>query len=232
MWRKSSLFSDLVDVIYPEACVGCHTPLVKNEDLICTACLTNLPRTGFELLPDNPLIRFFVGRCKFEKAASFLFFEKGGSTQNLLHALKYQGRDEVGKRLGHLAAKALDKTPFLNSIDVVVPVPLHPRKLAKRGYNQSAVIGQPIAEAHQLHFDDTHLIRSSFSSTQTRKSRFARWLNVKDIFEITNPAAFKNKHVLLIDDVVTTGSTVEACAIKLAAQKGCKVSLFTAAIAL
>lgn len=232
MWRKSSLLTDFVDVIYPAACVGCHTPLVKNENLICTSCLANLPRTGFELLPENPLTQFFVGRFKFEKAASFLFFEKGGSIQNILHALKYQGRQEAGIRLGEVAATALKKSTFLNGIDVIVPVPLHPKKLAKRGYNQSLMLAQPISIICGIELDTTSLVRSLFSETQTRKSRFARWLNVKDIFEIKNPATFKNKHVLLIDDVVTTGSTVEACATKLAAIEGCKVSLFTAAIAL
>lgn len=232
MWRKSSLLTDLVDVIYPSACTGCHTPLVKNENLICTSCLANLPRTGFELLPENPLTQFFIGRCRFEKAASFLFFEKGGSIQNILHALKYQGRQEAGSRLGEIAATALNNSPFLTDIDVIVPVPLHPKKLAKRGYNQSFVLAEPISNICEIELSTDNLVRSSFSETQTRKSRFARWLNVKDIFEIKDPGFFENKHLLLVDDVVTTGSTVEACATKFAAIEGCKVSLFTAAIAL
>lgn len=229
---KNSFLTDLLDLCYPSACTACQTPLVQNEDVICTYCLHNLPLTGFELLNENPLLSSFTGRCRLEKAASYMFFEKGGRVQNLLHALKYLGRKEVGQRLGELMGRSLQKSGFLNTIDLIIPIPLHPRKFKKRGYNQSSLLAQPIARINDIPFLEDALIRGSFSETQTRKSRFARWLNVRDIFQVADREVFKDRHVLIIDDVVTTGSTVEACADKLAAIPGCRQSLFTAAIAL
>ena len=228
---KHTWLHDFIDIIYPNACLGCQEPLVSNEDLICTHCLHELPKTHFHADDDNPVLRIFSGRCFLEKATSYLRFVKGGMVQSLMHHFKYKDRPEVGARLTNLAISDLRKTAFFSDIDIIMPIPLHPRKLAKRGYNQSEVIARTISDHTHIDLTTDNLVRKYFNETQTRKSRFSRWLNVKTVFAVCDPESLKEKHILLVDDVITTGSTVEACISKLERIEGIRISLFTLAIA-
>ncbi len=229
--RNPEWIGDFIDVIYPSACVGCQTPLVGNEINICTFCLFELPKTDFHKIADNDVLKAFSGRCLLQKATSYLHFSKGGMVQALLHALKYKGQTEIGEMLGTMAGKELLNDGFLKGIDLIVPIPLHPKKLEKRGYNQSEVLAGALAKAANLKLNIDNLQRIEFTETQTKKSRFARWLNVETVFRVKEPAAFVNKHILLVDDVMTTGSTVEGCVIQMERIEGIKISLFTLAYA-
>lgn len=222
---------DFIDVIYPSACVGCQTPLVGNESNICTFCLFELPKTDYHKIPDNIILKAFSGRCILQKATSYLHFSKGGIVQALLHALKYRGRTEIGELIGGMAGIELYQDGYFDDIDFVVPIPLHPEKLDKRGYNQSEILASAIADNSNLILNTDNLIRVEFTETQTRKSRFARWLNVETVFKVCETELFKNKHILLVDDVVTTGSTVEGCVVQMERIPGIKISLFTLAYA-
>lgn len=227
----SGLLHDFVDVIYPSACAGCAQPLVSQEDIFCTYCLSELPKTDFHKLPENPVVNAFKGRCLLQKASAYLHFQKGGMVQSAMHRFKYKKEREVGEFLGKLMARELQQDGFFADMDLVIPIPLHEKKEKIRGYNQSAVLAEPIAEYADLELCSDNLRRSTFSQTQTKKSRFARWLNVERIFEVARPHELKNKHILLIDDVITTGATVEACANQLLSLPGVQVSLLTLAYA-
>ncbi len=219
----------LLSLFYPDCCAGCNTPLFTHENAVCTSCIENLPRTKFLDDPENEVEKIFWGRVPVLAAGSFLFFVKGGILQNMLHQLKYKSHTVVGEELGRLAGGALLNSNRFNAIDCVVPIPLHEKKLKKRGYNQCSFIGEKIAEQLNADYNDFALLKVTHNESQTRKSKFQRWLNVKTIFQIAEPESIQNKHVLLIDDVVTTGSTLEAAAQKLLSVKGVRVSIFTVA---
>jgi len=192
----------------------------------------NLPKTNFHQYSDNRLNKTFWGRVKLENASSFLFFKKGGSVQNLMHALKYKGIKEVGMLLGNLYASDLLQWQDFKVPDAVVPVPLHPNKQKKRGYNQSEWFGKGLADGLSIPIVTNALIRKTQTESQTKKNRWSRWQNVESVFELIDGDAMENKHILLVDDVVTTGATLEACAIELLSHKDVKVSIATLAFAL
>ncbi len=228
---RNLFLHDLVDIIYPSACLGCRQPLVAQEETLCSYCLAELPKTNFHQIKENEVEKVFIGRCHLQKATSYLYFAKGGIVQSVMHQLKYKGKQEVGLFFGKMAGQELMNHGFFDDIDLLVPIPLHPAKLKKRGYNQSEVLACGLAEITGLAVETNNLVRVAHSETQTKKSRFARWLNVETIFEIQEPGIFNHKHVLLIDDVITTGATVEASATRIAAIPGTRVSLLTLAVA-
>ncbi|MBP6977006.1 MAG: ComF family protein [Bacteroidales bacterium] len=207
-----NLFRDFVGLVFPEVCAACGNPLVLNENMICSSCLLHLPRTHFSQERDNPVSQVFWGKAEVFSATALFLFKKGSGVQHLLHQLKYNGNREIGLYLGALLGDELRVSELFNSIEVVVPVPLHPRKQRKRGYNQSEVIAEGICRTLPASVDTQTLVRVHYSDTQTKKSRYKRWENVKDIFSITSECHLAEKHVLLVDDVLTTGSTMEACA--------------------
>lgn len=215
---------DFIALIYPENCAACGQTLLKNEKTLCTHCIIQLPKTNYWLYKDNPVSKIFWGRIPVENACSFLHFTKGGNVQHLLHQLKYKGNQMAGILAGKLFGSELLNTPF-SEIDAIVPVPLHLAKLKKRGYNQSELIAQGLSESIQKPLAKNWLIRKIASETQTKKNRFMRWENVKEIFATDNEAEFEGKHILLVDDVVTTGATIEACAQLLLKVKNVKVSI-------
>lgn len=225
------LFDDLLSLLFPRVCYGCGEHLLRNENLICTLCHISIPRTGFHLNDDNPVARLFWGRCRIEKAAAFSFFTRGSRIRRIIHALKYKGVKELGREIGRIYALQLKESGFFESIDVIVPVPLHPSKQRKRGFNQSECICEGIASVSGLPVNLTTLTRISFSETQTKRSRYERWLNVEGIFGITDGEMLKGKHILLVDDVITTGSTIEACASELMKIEGVRVSVIAIAYA-
>lgn len=225
------IVDDFINLFYPNTCFACATPLLNGETMICLPCLAHLPYTDYHVFLDNKVSRTFMGRVPFKMAASLLHFHKKGKTQALLHQLKYKNQPNLGVYLGNLAANYYDKVGFFNSIDAILPIPLHPKKLAKRGYNQAAVIAQGISEVIEKPVLENTLLRTINTSTQTKKSRFERWQNVETVFEVSQPNLLINKHLLLVDDVLTTGATIEACAVKLLAIKGVTLSMFTLAYA-
>ncbi len=222
---------DLLALVYPEVCYACHEALNTGEKMVCTTCRVKLPYTNYHLLPesDNPLANRFYGRINVENALAYLTFVRAGRVQNLLHSLKYKNAPEIGELLGKWFGYELQKSGYQEKIDMIVPVPLHKRKLQTRGYNQADHFAKGLSQSLEIPWQSNVLSRVAESTTQTKKSRFARWENVDKIFTVTQPEQIKEKRVLLVDDVLTTGATLEACGQELLAS-GCK-SLSVATIA-
>lgn len=228
---KSNPFADFFNLLYPDLCVVCAENLSRNEHCVCYNCLQALPKTNFHLIPDNLIEKRFWGKVPVLRCTSFFYFHKGSPFQKILHSLKYKNNKELGEVLGkYAAADLLDSSDF-RSIDFIIPVPLHPSKLKLRGYNQSEWIGRGLSAVLEKPQDTTTLIRVRENTTQTKKSVFERYENTAGIFELVDKTALEDKHILLVDDVLTTGSTLEACITTLLAIKGIKVSVFSLAVA-
>ncbi len=226
------ILDELLSLFYPITCAACGNSLHRNEEILCTFCNYQLPKTNFHLDPDNILAQVFWGRVNLERVGALYFFTKTGKVQHLLHQLKYKKRKDVGCYLGRLYGSELIKSGLFDSVACIIPVPLHPDKQRKRGYNQSEVFAAGLAEAMNIPVDTASLIRTVASESQTRKSRFSRWKNVGDIFAVTDEASLRDKHVLLVDDVITTGATIEACAMRLLEVAGTRVSVAAIACAI
>jgi ComF family protein len=224
-----SLLSDLLSVFLPRTCAACGLPLKDWEECICLTCMAGLPLTRFHQDPSNPLAEVFWGRVRIEQAVAWFYFRKGSAYQEVLHNLKYNNRPDIGIFLGKQLGYELKHSTVFIRPDIVVPVPLHRKKPSKRGYNQSEKIARGISVALDVRLDTKNLYRSAKTDTQTRKSRFDRYLNVSGKFAIRDPATIENSHILLVDDVVTTGATLEACAEALLSVPGVKVSIATVA---
>lgn len=223
------IVDSIVSLLFPEVCASCGTLLLKGEETVCTTCRCLLPKTKYELNPDNPLMLNFLGQMPFNAVTAEFFFSKGGHVQTLIHGLKYHGLKENGIFLGQEIGKSIKQSPVFQGIDYIIPVPLHPKKQKIRGYNQSMVIAQGIREETGIQIAGNCLIRNVFTSTQTKKSREERWQNVRDIFDVMNTGQLEGKHVLLVDDVLTTGATLMAAGKALYNVKDIKVSVATAA---
>ena len=209
----------------------CHNDLVDGESVICSSCLYHIPRTKYWLDPENPVAKIFWGRVFVENACSFFFFSKGSQYRKLLHHLKYNGKREIGVELGKQFGIELSKVDAYQNIDFIVPVPLHAKRLKQRGYNQAEEIAVGLNGAMSIALSTNNLIRPEYTETQTRKTREDRVKNVSQAFKIDNPKEFEGKHILLVDDVVTTGATLEACANTVLNVKDAKVSIVTLAYA-
>jgi len=205
---------------------------LRNENLICTECFVVIPRTNYHYKEDNPVAQLFWGRCVIEKAAAFSYYNKGSRIGNLIHNLKYKGIREIGHELGRIYGLTLKASGFTKDIDLIIPVPLHPTKERIRGFNQSETISMGIAAATLLPVDVKTLARIMASPTQTKRSRYERWTNVEGIFKVTDSQTIIGKHVLLVDDVITTGSTIESCTNELLKIEGVKVSVVALAFAI
>jgi ComF family protein len=224
------IFGDFAELFYPRICITCDRKLIHQEEFICLHCIQDLPRTHFHSDPENKIAQLFWGRAKVDFATSWLFFRKGSRYQKLVHYLKYKGMKEIGEEMGKLFGGELINTHF-QEIDAVIPVPLHPRKLKQRGYNQSEWIAKGMAITLNKPLMVNNLIREVFTNTQTRKNRFERWQNVEGIFNVCYPSEIIQKHILVVDDVVTTGSTLEAAVVALLQAGAAKVSIATLACA-
>ena len=225
------LWDDFISLLFPRLCYGCGGTLLRNEKLICIECYILMPRTRYHLQEDNPVARLFWGRCKIERAAAFSFYSKDSRIRKLIHNLKYRGIREVGFELGKIYGQSLLDSDFLKGIDMIIPVPLHPSKKRIRGFNQSEIIAGGFSEATGLPVFQEILERTTRSQTQTKRSRYDRWINVEGIFNVSARDAIEGKHILIIDDVITTGSTLEACAVELLKSEGVKVSVAALAVA-
>lgn len=225
------MIKDLVNLFYPEVCACCDHPLSTNENLICTPCLHQLPLTNNYSEKESTTKKVLYGRVKIENAASLLLFEKKGPVQKLVHNLKYKGQQEIGTFLGKWLGEILSETNSYSDITAVVPVPLHKKRLKKRGYNQVTRFGLEIAKKLNVDFVENVLIKKTDTSSQTYKERIARWGKMEETFNVQNPHLLKGAHVLLVDDLITTGATLEACCIKLEEIPNIKISIATMAIA-
>ena len=221
--------SGIAQLLYPHHCAGCGRTLHDPATQVCWHCHEEMPYTGFENHADNPVARLFTGRIRLHQAFSILFFQKHAAVQNLLHHLKYKGNKEVGLQLGRLMGARLLQSGAAPGIDAIVPLPLHRRRLASRGYNQAALIARGMAEVLGLPVQEVAVLRSQYTQTQTRKGRMARWLNVEHVFDLQPGHRLEGKHVLLVDDVITTGATMEACGQVLLKIPGLKLSVASAA---
>jgi ComF family protein len=225
------LWDDFISLLFPRLCYACGNQLIRNESLICTECFVVIPRTNYHLVEDNPVAQLFWGRCLIEKAAAFSYYNKGSRIRKLIHNLKYKGIREIGYELGRIYGLSLKESGFTNDIDIIIPVPLHPRKERIRGFNQSETISMGIADVTRLPVDIKSLARILVSATQTKRSRYERWTNVEGIFQVIDSETIMGKHVLLVDDVITTGSTIESCTNELLKVEGVKVSVVALAFA-
>jgi len=224
------IWDDFLSLLFPRHCYACGNHLLRNENLICTHCYISIPRTNYHIIPDNPVEQLFWGRCPIYKAAAFSFYSKGSRIRKLIHNLKYRGIKDIGAELGRIYGQSLRSSGFTYGIDVIIPVPLHPSKQRKRGFNQSEYISMGLSEVTGLPLDLKSFTRIASSETQTKRSRYERWKNVEGIFAVTDYERLKGKHILLVDDVITTGSTLDACAGELLKIEDVKVSVVALAI--
>lgn len=221
----------LLNLLFPRSCVVCGGCLVKGEETVCTMCNSRMPRTNYHLQPDNEIEQRFWGKAEIERATSYFFYNKGSDYRHILFKLKYNGYKELGEVMGRYMANELLASDFFKGVDVVIPVPLHSKRKKVRGYNQSEWIALGISLATGIPMDLNTLVRSVSNNTQTRKSVFDRWDNVKDVFQVTSPEKIQGKHILLVDDVLTTGATLVSCATKLLESSDVKISIITLAVA-
>lgn len=225
-------FHSFWSLLFPRCCVVCGSPLSRGEECLCTCCNMNLPRTGFHLRKDNPVECLFWGRIPgLKRASSFLFYRKGSDFRRILHLLKYGGYKELGEVMGRYMAAELSSGEFFDGVDMIIPVPLYRKKQKLRGYNQSEWIARGIASVTGIPLCAECMIREKNTETQTRKSTFERWENVEGIFRLCDTVHFEGKHVLLVDDVLTTGATTVACASAFARVSGIRISVLTLAVA-
>ena len=221
---------DLAGLVYPSLCMACHQHIPLGKQHICFSCYYRLPRTNYHEINDNPIVERFWGRVPILWGTSYLHFSKQGRVQELVHQLKYERKPEIGIALGEMLAKDLLGTRF-ERVDAIVPVPLHPSKLWERGYNQAAKFGEGLATVLNKPMWEHGLLKANATKTQTKKSRMERFGNVGETFAIGMPEQLAGKHILLVDDVITTGATIEACALKILGIPDTLVSVASIAVA-
>ena len=207
----SKEFATIWQTIFPDVCLSCKGLLHLSEQHLCTDCKLDLPITDFHYNNENYLWQKFAANIPITFALSYLHFAKNSKVQKLLHYLKYYESPELGEMLGQWYGYTLQKYNFEQQIDLLLPVPLHPSKLKLRGYNQSDCFAKGLAHTSEIDWADDVLIRNKNTETQTKKNRIQRWQNVNNIFEVTKPEKIINKHIVIVDDVITTGATTEAC---------------------
>ncbi len=219
------IFNSFINLFYPNLCCGCGNSLVQGEKTICLSCLSKIAITDFHTFHDNPVAQLFYGKLLIENATAMCFYDKGGLIQHFMHQLKYKSKPEVGIYFGRKLGKLLSQSDLYSNIDAVIPIPLHSKKLKIRGYNQSKVIADGFVLGYKTEIIEDVLVRVEFTETQTRKNRWDRYENVKNMFAVKNPEKIKGKHLLLVDDVITTGATIIACAKHLSSIEGVKISI-------
>ncbi len=228
---STKLFTNFTELLFPRICVVCGQKLIETEKHICLRCLLHLPRNNHHLQKDNVMEQLFFGRIPVERACAYFEFKKGSDYQKILHHLKYKGQKGIGEFMGERFGSEIQSVPDFEGVDFICPVPLHPKKERKRGYNQSYHIALGLSRSLGVPVNQSNLRRAVHTSTQTRKSRFERWQNVDGIFELAKPELFDGKHIILVDDVITTGATIEACALAILSSCQARISILTLAIA-
>jgi len=222
-------WQDFLFILFPKTCGACQSVLIHQEEAICTSCLYHLPFTDFHHFPVNPTAKRFWGKLEFERATSMFYLSKSSLVEALIHQIKYNKRPELALFLGKYYGKMLRSSLFVDDIDLIIPIPLHPKKLKLRGYNQSAYFAQGLSESLAIPYDESMLRRKVHTVSQTKKDRVERYENVENIFECVAGASTGPLHILLVDDVLTTGATLFSAAICLSAHLQCKISFATIA---
>ena len=222
-----SIKDSLLHLVFPEVCAGCGSDLISNDNKLCLLCHDTLPQTSFHLHGNNPIEKLFWGRLPVRYATAQYYFTKESLVQRLMHRFKYKGDKDLGLFLGRLIGYQLEETNRFKEIDVLVPLPLFPSKERKRGYNQATLLCEGISEVLQKTVLKNAVIRTVYTESQTKKSRVERWQNMEGRFQLADEAAIKGKHVLLIDDVITTGATLEACGQELLKGENVTLSIAT-----
>ena len=217
------MLNAVVNLFFPKVCYTCNNELLDFENYVCTKCRHNLPITNFHFDNNDAVEKVFYGRVKVENATSLLRFENKGIVQQLIHNLKYKGYEDIGIFLGEWLGNELKTIETYHDIDIVIPVPLHKNKLKKRGYNQVDKFAQEIAKALAVEYNDKALIKITSTKSQVTKKRLARWQSTTELFAIEHPDQIQNKHILLVDDIITTGATLEVCINVLKTAKNVKI---------
>ena len=225
----ATIWNDFSHLFFPHVCAGCGTDNIGPHTPLCIHCINRLPLTNFHLHANNPIEKYFWGRIPVTAVTSLCHFTAGSLIQHLLHQLKYRGNKEAGFFLGRMMGLSLNAAERFRAIDMLVPLPLFAARQKKRGYNQSAVLCNGIAAVTQLPVNTQSVTRVSATETQTHKNRIERWMNMEGKFEISDPASIAGRHLLLVDDVVTTGATLEACGHALLQIPGVQLSIATLA---
>src|SRR5450432_129182 len=225
MKRQPSFFQSLVHLFFPFTCCGCGSDLLAEHSLFCIYCQASMPLTRFEFFPANPIEKIFWGRTEIEAATAHMYFTSGSVVQHSLHLLKYKGRKEIGIFFGQGMGKLLKQSLRFQNCEIIIPLPLFAAREKKRGYNQATMIATGISRQLEIPVVPDAVIRIKKTATQTHKSRIQRWENMEATFRIRDPRKIQGKHILLVDDVVTTGASLEACARALLEVPGLKVSI-------
>jgi ComF family protein len=219
--------NSLLHLLFPHVCAGCGSDVINEASTLCLQCIAGMPETNFHTHANNPVEKIFWGRLPLVNATAQYYFTKESLMQHLMHQLKYKGNSELGRQLGRLMGNDLHQTDRFRKIEVLVPLPLFPAKERRRGYNQAAILCEGIAEVMKVPIFKDVVIRSQHTETQTKKGRMERWQNIEGKFQLIHPENIRNKHILLIDDVVTTGATLEACGHELLQAGNIKLSIAT-----
>ncbi len=222
-----NIYHSFTHLFFPHICAGCASDLLKTTDLLCIQCIDKLPHTEFEKHPNNPIEKIFIGRLPIDAAHSEFYFNKGELMQHLVHEFKYKGNKEIGIYLGKMMGEKMVLSNRFKNIDYLIPLPLFADKEYKRGFNQATVLCDGISLAMNIPVLTKVVTRIKFTETQTKKHRTERWENVAESFNVANPTILENKNIMLVDDVITTGATLDACAQKIAKISGTKISIAT-----
>lgn len=229
--KFSNILNDINTILVPKVCFCCNAHLIRGEQHVCTVCRNELPLTDYTFNEENPVDRIFYGRINIKKASSFLFFYENGIVQQLIHHLKYRNQEQIGVFLGDWYGQILRKNKELHeTVDLVIPVPLHRKKLRKRGYNQVTEFAKRLASHIQAEYTEDQLVKTANTRTQTKKSRIGRWHSDKALYELSDANYLRNKTILLVDDVITTGATMEICAKTLADVPGTTLYITSMAV--
>lgn len=228
--KLTNILNDINNILVPRVCFGCNTHLIGGEKYLCTVCRNFVPLTEYSFNEENRVDRIFYGRINVKKASSFLFFAENSIVQQLIHQLKYKKQEQIGVFLGDWYGQLLKEDQFLDNIDVVVPVPLHRKKLKKRGYNQVSKFAKRLAHYLKAEYVDHILLKTANTKTQTQKDRIGRWQRNKALYTLSDSKFLKHKNVLLVDDVITSGATMEICAKALSDTEGISIYITSMAI--
>ncbi|MEO7960212.1 MAG: phosphoribosyltransferase family protein [Ginsengibacter sp.] len=227
----SHILSPVLHFLYPHICIGCGSDIIEDNNFLCLDCIENLPHTGFAMHANNPVEKIFRGRLPLASGTSEFYFSKDSLIQNVIHEFKYKGNLKLGKYLGRIMGSSLAASDRFSQIDLVIPLPLFSKKELKRGYNQAKILCEGIAEVLKVPLEVQSVIRIYNTETQTKKGRIERWENVEKSFSVLAPEMLEGKNILLVDDVVTTGATLEACAAQILKTKNVTLSIATLAFA-
>jgi ComF family protein len=224
---NKNILSPLVHFFYPHNCLGCGSDIIEKENFLCLECINNLPLTGFALHANNAVEKLFWGRIPVNAAMSQFYFSKSSIIQNCIHEFKYRGNKKLGLYLGKIMGKSLASSNRFSNIDALVPLPLFSKKEFNRGFNQSAILCEGIKEILNLPLITKSVVRIVHTQTQTKKERTERWENVEKSFSVTDQKFLEGKHILLVDDVITTGATLEACGAQILKTEKVRLSIAT-----